>query len=186
MTSESAINAIDIYIKPNEDKESVLEDIKKELKSSHPNIQGTYEVQDPQAITKAFEKIIDGLTTFIALVTGISLFVGGIGVMNIMYVSVTERKREIGIRRAIGAKPKSIMLQFLFEAIIVTGTGGLIGIGFGYIVSRIVGAFLPFTPVLTVSSFIGATLTSVIVGIIFGIIPAYNASKLDPIKAIYM
>lgn len=186
MTSENSISSLDIYIKPNEDKEVVLENVKKELMSSHPNIQGKYEVQDPQAITKAFEKIIDGLTTFIALVTGISLFVGGIGVMNIMYVSVTERKREIGIRRAIGAKPKSILLQFLFEAIIVTGTGGLIGIGFGYLIAKIAGAFLPFAPVLTVGSFIGATLTSVIVGIIFGIIPAYNASKLDPIKAIYM
>lgn len=186
MTADDAIRALDVYIKPDEDKDVVLKNIKDELKTRHLNLQGSYEVQDPQAITKAFGKIIDGLTSFIALVTGISLFVGGIGVMNIMYVSVTERKREIGIRRAIGGKPKSIMLQFLFEAIIVTGTGGLIGIGLGYVISKIAGRFLPFAPVLTVGSFLGATLTSVIVGIIFGIIPAYNASKLDPIKAIYM
>lgn len=185
MSVDNAISSIDVYIQPNEDKQKIFEDVKKELLSSHPNLQGKYELQDPQAITKAFEKIIGGLTAFIAFVTGISLFVGGIGVMNIMYVSVSERKREIGIRRAIGAKPRSILLQFLFEAIIVTGTGGLIGILFGYFVAKIAGVFLPFTPVLSMGSFIGATLTSVVVGIVFGIVPAINASKMEPIKAIY-
>ncbi|SKA85117.1 putative ABC transport system permease protein [Clostridium sp. USBA 49] len=185
MNSDTNISSLDIYIKTGEDKSKVFEDIKKELIQQHPNLKGEYKLQDPQAITKAFEKIIGGLTAFIALVTGISLFVGGIGVMNIMYVSVSERKREIGIRRAIGAKPKSILLQFLFEAILVTGTGGLIGIICGFLFGKIVGIFLPFPPVLTVGSFLGSTLTSVLVGIIFGIIPAVNASKMDPIKAIY-
>ena len=185
MTSSDTINSIDVYIEPNKNGEEVFKDIDKELKLVHNNIQGKYELQDPQQITKVFESIIGGLTKFIALVTGISLFVGGIGVMNIMYVSVSERKREIGIRRAIGAKPRSILLQFLLEAIIVTGIGGLIGILCGYLFAKLAGAFLPFPPVLSVGSFIGATLTSVIVGVIFGIIPAINASKLDPIKAIY-
>lgn len=185
MNEDSQITSLDLYIEPDEDKDKVFGYIKKELMQNHPNAKGEYKLQDPQAITKAFEKIIGGLTAFIALVTGISLFVGGIGVMNIMYVSVSERKREIGIRRAIGAKPRSILLQFLFEAIIVTGVGGLIGILFGYFFGKLAGVFLPFAPVVTAGSFIGATLTSVIVGIIFGIIPAYNASKLDPIKAIY-
>lgn len=185
MSVDNTITSIDVYILPNEDKQEVFENINKELMSSHPNLQGKYELQDPQAITEAFEKIIGGLTTFIAFVTGISLFVGGVGVMNIMYVSVSERKREIGIRRAIGATPRSILFQFLFEAIMVTGIGGLIGILFGYIFAKILGVFLPFTPVLSVGSFTGATLTSVTVGIIFGIIPASNAAKLDPIKAIY-
>lgn len=185
MTSSEAIDSIDVYIEPNKSGEEVFKDIDKELKLVHNNIQGKYELQDPQQITKVFETIIGGLTKFIALVTGISLFVGGIGVMNIMYVSVSERKREIGIRRAIGAKPRSILLQFLLEAIIVTGIGGLIGILCGYLFAKLAGVFLPFPPVLSVGSFVGATLTSVIVGVIFGIIPAINASKLDPIKAIY-
>ncbi|MBP2020622.1 putative ABC transport system permease protein [Clostridium punense] len=185
MSADTAISSIDVYVKPDADREKVLTEVKKELALSHPNLKGKYETQDPQAITKAFEKIIGGLTTFVALVTGISLFVGGIGVMNIMYVSVSERKREIGIRRAIGGKPRSILLQFLFEAIMVTGTGGLIGILCGYLFGKLAGLFMPFKPVLTVGSFAGATITSVIVGIVFGIIPAYNASRLDPIKAIY-
>jgi putative ABC transport system permease protein len=185
MNVDTPISSLDIYIKAGEDKNIVFENIKKELVQDHPSLKGEYKLQDPQAITKAFEKIIGGLTAFIALVSGISLFVGGIGVMNIMYVSVSERKREIGIRRAIGAKPKSILLQFLFEAILVTGTGGLLGILCGFMFGKIAGIFLPFPPVLTVGSFVGATLTSVLVGIIFGIIPAINASRMDPIKAIY-
>lgn len=186
MGTAEIISSIDVYINPDVDKEAVFEEVVAELEKNHPNIQGEYELQDPQAITKVFEKIIGGLTAFIALITGISLFVGGIGVMNIMYVSVSERKREIGIRRAIGAKPKSILLQFLFEAIFITGIGGLLGILFGYLFSQIVGIFVPFAPVLTIGSFIGSTLTSVIVGVVFGIIPASKASKMDPIKAIYL
>lgn len=185
INASDSIYSIDVYIEPDGVIDEIFEDIKSTLERNHPNLDGEYTMQDPQEITKAFEKIIGGLTMFIAAITGISLFVGGIGVMNIMYVSVTERKREIGIRRAIGAKPLSILLQFLFEAILVTGFGGLIGILLGFIFSKIAGAFMPFPPVLTAKSFIGATLTSVLVGIIFGIIPAYNASKLDPIKAIY-
>ncbi|MDP4177782.1 MAG: ABC transporter permease [Bacillota bacterium] len=186
MNNGETISSLDIYIKPGMDRNKVFEKVNKELNQNHPNLQGKYVLHDPEAITKALEKVIGGITAFIAFVSGISLFVGGIGVMNIMYVSVSERKREIGIRRAIGAKPKSILLQFLFESIMVTGIGGIIGILFGFLFGKIAGHFLPFPPVMTAGSFIGATITSVIVGIIFGIIPAVNASKMDPIKAIYM
>ena len=185
MNSDATISSLDVYIKAGEDKDKAFEGIKKELMESHSNIKGEYKLQDPQATTKIFEQIIGYLTAFIALISGISLFVGGIGVMNIMYVSVTERKREIGIRRAIGAKPKSILLQFLIEAIMVTGLGGLLGILFGFIFCKIIGIFMPFPPVMSGESVIGATAISVIIGIIFGIIPAINASKMDPIKAIY-
>lgn len=185
MNSNEVITSLDVSLNTDTDKKAIFKEIEKYLMSNHPNIAGKYEMQDPEEITKAFENIIGGLTKFIAFITGISLLVGGIGVMNIMYVSVSERKREIGIRRAIGAKPKSILLQFLFEAVLVTLIGGLIGILLGYLVAKGAGAFLPFKPILTLSTFIGATLVSIIEGIVFGIIPAYNACKLDPIKAIY-
>ncbi|MDQ0148692.1 ABC transporter permease [Eubacterium multiforme] len=185
MESQDTIGSLDVFVKQGYKKETVFNDVKKYLESSHGNIQGEYKLQDPQEITKKFEDIIGGLTKFIAFITGISLLVGGIGVMNIMYVSVSERKREIGIRRAIGAKPSSILLQFLFEAILVTSIGGLIGILVGYLIAKLAGAFLPFPPVLTLGTFIGATLISIIEGVVFGVIPAYNACKLDPIKAIY-
>lgn len=179
------ITQLNVYLEPHADKESIIKEINTILKDTHSSLTGEYKFQDPQAVTKAFEQIIGSITGFITLVTGISLFVGGIGVMNIMYVSVSERKREIGIRRAIGAKPITILLQFLFEAIIVTGIGGIIGILFGYLFSKLVSNFLPFPAIVSLESFVGATLTSVVVGIIFGIIPAYKASKLEPIKAIY-
>ncbi|MBX4261633.1 ABC transporter permease [Clostridium estertheticum] len=185
MNVDTSISSLDVYIKAGEDKDKVFEKVKKVLVLAHPNLKGEYKLQDPQAATKIFGQIIGYLTAFIALISGISLFVGGIGVMNIMYVSVTERKREIGIRRAIGAKPKSILLQFLIEAIMVTGLGGLLGILFGFIFCKIIGIFMPFPPVMSGASVIGATAISVIIGIIFGIIPAINASKMDPIKAIY-
>ncbi|MGD6778506.1 ABC transporter permease [Sutcliffiella horikoshii] len=185
MMKEQSIQSLDVFFLPDADKEIIFEDVKKELNNSHPEIQGEYVLQDPADITKAFEKIINGLTSFIAAVTAISLFVGGIGVMNIMYVTVTERKREIGIRRAIGARQRTILFQFLFEAIIVTGIAGLIGILCGYGFAKIAGTLLPFTPVLSVGSFAGATFTSITVGIIFGIVPAMKAAKLDPIEAIY-
>ncbi|PWX26047.1 ABC transporter, partial [Clostridium perfringens] len=185
MNSNEVITSLDVSLNAGVDKKEVYKDIEKYLMANHPNIGGEYEMQDPEEVTKAFEKLIGGLTKFIAFITGISLLVGGIGVMNIMYVSVSERKREIGIRRAIGAKPKSILLQFLFEAVLVTLIGGLIGILLGYLISKVAGAFLPFKPILTMSTFVGATLVSIIEGVVFGIIPAYNACKLDPIKAIY-
>ncbi|GFZ34049.1 ABC transporter permease [Clostridium zeae] len=180
-----AISSIDIKIKQEYNVSTVFNEIKKELESLHPDLRGKYIQGDPQSVMKAFEKIIGGLTLFIAVVSGISLFVGGIGVMNIMYVSVAERKREIGIRRAIGAKPKTILLQFLIESIFITSIGGILGIGGGYGIALIVGLFMSFKPLLTTGILIGSSFTSVTVGIIFGIIPAIRASRLDPIKAIY-
>lgn len=179
------ITSLDVFISPGYNFDTVSENVKEVLQNNHPKISGTYDVFNPGSVTEAFTKIISSITMFITLITAISLFVGGIGVMNIMYVSVTERKREIGIRRAIGATPNSIMLQFLFEAMFVTLIGGLLGILIGFVLSQIAGMFMPFKPIVTIKTFIGASATSMIVGIIFGIIPAYKASRLDPIKAIY-
>ncbi|BAH08242.1 ABC transporter permease [Clostridium kluyveri] len=185
LEDDVSISSIDVKIKQGFDSDSVFKEVKKELNVLHPDVKGSYTKGDPKAVSKAFEKIISGITIFIAVVSGISLFVGGIGVMNIMYVSVTERRREIGIRRAIGAKPSTILLQFLIESIFITGIGGIVGIVMGYLISLISGAFLPFKPVVTIGILIGASITSITVGIIFGIIPAYRAANLDPIKAIY-
>ncbi|CAM2738474.1 ABC transporter permease [Hathewaya histolytica] len=182
---DTNFNMIMIVPRARADKKKIFEEAKKILKQLHPELKGEYKMQDPNEITKVFEQIIDSITMFIACVTGISLFVGGVGVMNIMYVSVSERKREIGIRRAIGAKPKSILLQFLFEAVLVTMIGGLIGVLLGFLLSQIIGLLLPFKPILTFKNFFVATLFSVLTGVIFGIIPANKAAKLPPIKAIY-
>ncbi|MGL4374184.1 MAG: ABC transporter permease, partial [Turicibacter sp.] len=181
---EATPRNIYIFIEPGQDYDEVIGTVIKELEQAHEGINGTYEAWNPGDMVESFNSMISSITAFVALITAISLLVGGIGVMNIMYVSVTERKREIGIRRAIGATPTSIMLQFLFEAMFVTLIGGLIGIALGFLLAQLVGLFMPFTPILSLSSFVGASATSIIVGIVFGIIPARKAAKLDPIKAI--
>ena len=119
-------------------------------------------------------------------IAGISLLVGGIGIMNIMLVTVTERTREIGIRKAIGAERRSIIVQFLIEAAVICGIGGLIGIGLGCMGSLIAGKFLLQGMILWPSAVItiGAFTFSVALGVVFGLYPAIKASSLQPVEAL--
>lgn len=128
--------------------------------------------------------VLNVITVFIVLVAAISLLVGGIGVMNIMLVSVTERTREIGIRKALGAKTRSIMLQFLAEAAILTMIGGVIGIVLGIGGAEFICLFLPISPKISVATIVTATMFSSGVGIFFGMYPAKKAAKMNPIEAL--
>jgi putative ABC transport system permease protein len=120
----------------------------------------------------------------LAAIASVSLIVGGIGIMNIMLVSVTERTREIGIRMAVGARGRDILVQFLVEAVTLSAIGGLIGIGLGIAASKIVASSMGW-PTLTPVSWVGiASLSSALVGIISGFYPAWKASQLDPIEAL--
>ncbi len=123
-------------------------------------------------------------TSFIAAVASIALLVGGIGVMNIMLVSVTERTREIGIRKALGATTHTILVQFLTESVIITLIGGIIGLMFGIIAAYGLGSIAKITPVISPVAVIGVILFSSAVGIFFGIYPARKAAKLNPIDAL--
>jgi len=131
-----------------------------------------------------YDTIIGGITAFISLVAAISLIVGGIGVMNIMLVSVTERTREIGIRKALGARTKSIMWQFLAEAGIITLIGGVVGIVLGITLAFIIGAVLSITPDISIVTILLASAFSCGIGMFFGIYPAKKAAKLSPIEAL--
>ncbi len=149
-----------------------------------------YQIQSFQDMLSEMNNILAIVTTFISCVAAISLIVGGIGVMNIMLVSVTERTREIGIRKSLGAKTSSILLQFLAEAAILTILGGIIGILLGFVGA--VGACKLMTvsmgsniyPGIKVSTILGATLFSCGIGVFFGIYPARKAAKLSPIEAL--
>lgn len=129
-------------------------------------------------------KVLGIFTAFIGAVAAISLLVGGIGVMNIMLVSVTERTREIGIRKAIGATTSAILIQFLTESVIISLIGGLIGMLIGIVGAELIGHFANITPSLSPVVIIGAILFSSAIGIFFGIYPAKKAAKLDPIDAL--
>ena len=126
---------------------------------------------------KGISKVIDALTYFIGAVAGISLIIAGIGVMNMMYISVSERTQEIGIRLAIGARPRTIMLQFLLEAVMLTTLGGIIGFLGGAGLAYGIALALPFQAKMSLSSFVVAFIVSSTVGIIFGILPAKQAAN---------
>lgn len=133
---------------------------------------------------ESFDKILSTLSLFVTLAASISLLVGGIGVMNIMLVTVVERTKEIGIRKALGAKNRDILKQFLFESIILTVLGGLVGIGVGILFGLLAGVVMGIHPIFSLTSIIVSLSISVIVGIIFGVSPARRAAKLNPIDAL--
>ncbi len=124
------------------------------------------------------------LTVLLAAIAGISLVVGGIGIMNIMYVSVTERTKEIGLRMAVGARGTDILLQFLVEAILISLTGGIIGVVLGITSSSLVSYFLSWPTLVSESSIVLSFMVCGVTGVFFGYYPARNASRLDPIEAL--
>lgn len=142
------------------------------------------QVQNFNDYLSQMDQILSYITLFVVFVAAISLLVGGIGVMNIMLVSVTERTREIGIRKSLGARTRSVLLQFLSESAIITLVGGLIGILIGVTGAYGVCSLIGFTAQVGVSTVAGASLFSSAVGLFFGIYPARKAAKLSPIEAL--
>ena len=174
------INAIFVKV-PNKD---LIEPAKKDLKKFmlEKYNEDSFSVFDSSQLLSSINSIISVLTIALSGIAAISLVVGGIGIMNIMLVSVTERTREIGLRKAVGAYPQAILIQFLIEAIILSCLGGLIGIILGFLGTLAINSFFPAK--ITISSILLAFGVSSAVGIIFGVAPARKASKLSPIEAL--
>jgi putative ABC transport system permease protein len=169
-----------------------MEDMRRVLREQHRihNVENDdFSVRDLADAIKILTSITDALRMFLGLMASISLVVGGIGIMNIMLVTVSERTREIGLRKAVGATRKKIRNQFLFEAVILTVTGGILGIVAGVFVSYLIGVGAQFAGydwefIISPVAIVLAVGTSVAIGIIFGLYPAVKASKFDPIVAL--
>jgi putative ABC transport system permease protein len=157
------------------------------LRTTHKlnnNEQDDFTVRTQAELISTFSSTSQLLTVLLAAIAGISLLIGGIGIMNIMYVSVTERTKEIGLRMSIGARGIDILLQFLIEAIVISITGGIIGVLFGVISSKVITAILSWPTFVSQSSIILSFIVCAVTGIFFGYYPAQKASKLDPIEAL--
>lgn len=157
------------------------------LRDSHrlrSNEDNDFTVRTQQELIATLSSTSGLLTVLLTVVAGISLVIGGIGIMNIMYVSVTERTKEIGLRMSIGARGKDIMMQFLMEAVIISITGGVIGVLLGFLSTQVVTLTLKWPTIISESSVLLSFVVCAVTGIFFGYYPAQKASRLDPIEAL--
>jgi putative ABC transport system permease protein len=148
-----------------------------------------FSVFSQESILNTVQSVTGVLTIFLGGIAAISLLVGGIGIMNIMLVSVTERTREIGLRKALGARKRDILIQFLTESSVLSLIGGIVGIILGWLIAFIVGKVAAatgnnFTPIVGLDAILLATIFSAAVGLFFGIYPANRAASLEPVEAL--
>jgi putative ABC transport system permease protein len=187
MLSTIFLNSILISARSENDIEKAKEQITEILRLQHrlaPAAEEDFTVRSQADIANIFGSISKIMTVLLASIAGISLLVGGIGIMNIMLVSVTERTREIGIRMAVGATGRDVLIQFMIEAIFISFLGGLIGIAVGVLAAMLVGQLAGWPVVITLSSILLAFVFSSVVGLFFGWYPARKAAALNPIDAL--
>lgn len=172
-----------VNAKSEKDIKEAKEEVEQYLKTKSSKTD-LYKIKPLKEETQQITGILQKISLFIMAIAAISIIVGGIGVMNIMLVSVKERITEIGLRKAIGAKNKQIIGQFIIETIILTIIGGLIGILFGFSLSLLIGLLLKILPVLKIKIVMSTFIVSTVTGLIFGIYPAKQAAKLSPMEAL--
>lgn len=181
------VHSINVQVIEQSKMSQAQSDIKRLLRQRHHIIgekEDDFTVENLANIMEAMSQTTAMITLFLGSIAGISLVVGGIGIMNIMTVSVTERTREIGIRKALGATFRNIMMQFLIESVVISVAGGIIGIILGYMTAHLISIIGKFTAVITIPVILLAFLFSVGIGLFFGVYPARKAAKLDPIEAL--
>jgi putative ABC transport system permease protein len=180
----SVSNVDTIYVRA-DDAASIPDDValvERVLSQRHASDE--FSVFTQEEIVGVIDTILTILTFFLGAIAGISLLVGGVGVSNIMLVSVSERTREIGLRKALGARTRDVTAQFLLEAVALTGLGGVIGLGMGVGFARLVATFSPVPAEVTTWSVVLALGVSTLVGLVFGVLPARRAGRLDPVEAL--
>ncbi len=181
------VTSISIAVAPWADTETVKENIAEILRPRRnllPQEEDNFDILDMAEISSVLSDVTGALTLFLGAIAAVSLLVGGIGIMNIMLVSVTERTREIGIRLAIGALEGEVLMQFLVESVILTTLGGTLGVILGLSASYVAANALNFPFVVDPFVVVGAFAFSALIGIIFGFLPARRAASLDPIDAL--
>lgn len=172
-----------VTMKKDADSHSVLKTVAKNLRTKGSvKYRGSYHIQDNAQAASAVGQILKGITAFVSLIAAISLFIAGIGVMNMTYISVAERMPEIGIRRAIGARSKDVIFQFLVEGTMLTTIGGIVGYFGGSSLAMLIGLALPFKVSFEPSSFWLAFLVSFAIGLIFSVGPARTATKKNLVE----
>ncbi|HXT74258.1 MAG TPA: ABC transporter permease [Candidatus Angelobacter sp.] len=177
------IDGMYLHLAPAADSASVADIVRGVLNTTHHNA-GDFTVIVPAELLAEQQRTERLFNTVMVAIASISLLVGGIGIMNIMLASILERTREIGVRRAVGARQSDIVRQFVVEAILISFAGGVLGIVFGFGMSRLIAWLAAWSTIVTASSILLAFLVSISVGMIFGIYPAIKAARLDPVEAI--
>lgn len=177
------LDGVDVRLKEGADSVEVAQIVTAILNSTHRNTPD-FSVTIPAALLAQQQRTQSIFTYVMVAIAAISLLVGGIGIMNIVLATVLERTREIGIRRAMGARRRDVVRQFLTESVLISVTGGLIGIGCGFVLSWLISRAAEWKTIVTAPSVVVAFGVSVLVGVVFGIYPAMKASRIDPIEAL--
>jgi putative ABC transport system permease protein len=168
-----------------DDAKEELRGLLRKIRRVNPADPDNFAINQQEQFIATFDRITGTIAAVGLVITGMSLFVGGIGIMNIMFVSVAERTREIGVRKAIGAKHRTILLQFLIEAASICLMGGLVGLGITYALTLLVAGAFPYFPIKISLPVMGlAILTSVLTGVTSGFLPAWRAARMNPVDAL--
>ncbi|WP_123040597.1 ABC transporter permease [Cohnella candidum] len=181
---QKGVRTVYVQVQQHDQIDSVVSQLEAALSKKFRGNTDSYRVFNQSDILSTLDSVTGTLTLALGGIAGISLLVGGIGIMNIMLVSVTERTREIGIRKAIGAKRRDILTQFLIESMALSGLGGVLGIGIGIGAARLASTMLKMQVEFSVQIILVAFVFSVLIGVIFGMFPANKAAKLKPIDAL--